>query len=179
MKKCKRNIILIFGYLLIIFVLFIPYHEEIYEISDIKPLTEDEIPEGGALRQYDYVVYRYNSLRGKYSIAKDIKPINPIFGSIIKKSLPENRFKFLPLYIVNIINHNSFIKWGRNLERENTKYFKIEIAFRKKYDGNFHYYKLNLEFYITEIVIILIAAGFTFILLCVVLSKSKKKGIKY
>lgn len=176
MSKCKRNIILIFGYLLIIGVFLIPYIKEIY-VSDIK---------------YASAQLKTSAQLKKEHTTGIIKREIPTFGCIYRRPLNQKGIIILPLYIRNLINHKSFIKWGRQLQNdfrlakkdkktltlEQLLEYEVDIEFNKKYKGSFQIYVLDLHFFLTELVIIILFGGFAYILFCVVLRKSEKRGEK-
>jgi hypothetical protein len=160
---CGRNTFLIFGFLIVLTSLFMPYKKEAYVTADS---LASEIPE-------------------KYG-----DPGEGTIGVLETKPLDDRGVKFFPFFISDAIRHREFLKWKdqttqegerirankETLEREDIYY--LEREFYKKYNGMFEYNNFWLEFYLTEILIILFIAGFSYILFCVVLKK-KKKTIRY
>jgi len=181
MSKYKRNILLIFGYLLIIWILFVPYRGEIYHLVEVKKYPEDWPSPSSSEPQNTAIQDAWEDL-----------PTVQIVGhkKIIRESLDKNEFKLLPLYVANVVNHRNFIKWKKQLEEElyNHVYkekkitieqlFHLQEEFIKKYNGEFRYDKLRFDFFLTELTIILLVGGCAYILFCVVLRKDEKKGEK-
>jgi len=119
MNKCKRNIILIFGYLLIMAILFVPYESETVQIV-----------QGPA-------------------------------GSI--KGDTDRGFVFIPVFVKNYTKY-------RDMDLE--KYFKsIKDNPKQVFSPVITKYLLNIDLLITEMYLIIVVAGFIFILFCVVLRK--------
>ena len=161
--RCTRNTFLIFGFLIVLTSLFMPYEREAYVTADS---VKAEIPE-------------------KYG-----DPGEGTIGILETKQLDKRGLKFFPFFISEAIQKRKFLKWRDQivvegerirankevLEREDIYY--LEREFYKKYDGTFEYDKFWFEFYLTEVLIILFMAGFSYILFCVILRK-KKKVVRY
>jgi len=109
MSKYKRNIFLIFGYLLIIWILFVPYRGEVYHLVEVKKYPEDWPSPSSSEPPNTATQDAWEDL-----------PTVQIVGhkEIIKESLDKNEFKLLPLYVANVVNHRNFIKWKKQLEEE-------------------------------------------------------------
>ena len=161
--RCEKNTFLIFGFILLLILLFIPYKREAYVTADS---LEARIPE-------------------KYG-----KSGSGNFGILLTKPLDQKGLKFFPFFISDAILHRKFIKWKDQTYEEGERIrankqvletedvFYLEREFYKKYDGIFSYDKFWLELYLTEVVLVLLLAGFSHILFCVVLRK-KKKVVRY
>ncbi len=174
MSKCKKNILLIFGYLLIVAILFIPYIKFAYYIPKYFIFENGKSKEIAAPPV-------------GYILDKPFKPASKLSS----KSLNRKGFRFLPLYLFDAISYQKFKNWKNQITKESTKYlneekkiitteelFKLEYKFIEKYKGYLIYDKVRLDFFLTELAIIILAGGFTYILFCVVLRKSEKRGEK-
>lgn len=111
--KCKRNIILIFGCLLIMAILFIPYNST------------------------------HVTLKNK---------TDPYSGIKLRITTKKSGYMFLPQYI----------------KTKATKFYDKDIGWDSYY--------LNTNLFIIEIAIIILMAGFDYILFCVFLRKPKKRN---
>lgn len=161
--RCQRNVFLIFGFLLVLTLLFIPYRRIAYVTADS---VEDKIPD-------------------KYG-----NPGEGTAGILIEQLQDQKGLKFFPFFISGVIQHRKFLEWkNRTLEEgdriradkevlEKEDIYYLERNFYKKYDGTFIYDKFWLELYLTEVLIIFLLASFANILFCVILRK-KKKVIRY
>jgi hypothetical protein len=163
MTRCKRNTLFVFGFLIVLTVIFVPYKRESYVTGDT---VEARIPE-------------------KYG-----DPGEGTAGILVTQQMDQKGLKFFPFFVSGAIQHHKFIEWkdrtveegeriraGKNV-LENKDIYYLEREFYKKYDGLFIYDKFWLEFYLTEILIIIFMVGFSYILFCVLLRK-KKKVIRY
>jgi hypothetical protein len=135
MSKCKRNILLIFGYFIIMAILFVPY-------------SKRDVPKPQPGFQLD---------QSLYTIPK------------------RNGFILTPILISKIIKANKEIEISKegiikSKEKSNT------INNFKEYAIVIGIYQLKLDFFFTEITLIFLTSGFAYILFCLVLRKSKKKG---
>lgn len=166
MRKCKRNILLVFCILLIIIILFFPCSEEAYfipalEVVDVGVYINDE-----PVKQNDKQI-----------------PIDPIE----KKLMAKIRYNFIVSYLTEYSSLKKFLDWKENrLKKLNemaekypsytisTEEMKFEEAFKKKYNNNFTFYRLKLSLILIELAIIILIACFSYILFCVVLRKEKK-----
>jgi hypothetical protein len=161
--RCQRNTFLLFGFLIVLTLLFLPYKREAYVTSDSM---EARIPE-------------------KYGNPGEGTP-----GILALQQLDQKGLKFFPFFVSDAIHHRKFLKWkDRTMEEgeqirsgkevlETEDIYYLEREFYKKYDGIFTYDKFWLEFYLTEILVILFTAGFSYILFCILLRK-KKKVVRY
>ncbi len=179
MSKCKRNLLLIFGYLLILALLFVPFAKEIYILTPFG-----EFPKGFPnIAPYD------PDSNDSWERLPSVEVIG--HKKITKKSINKNGVKFLPLYLINVINHKNFINWKKQEEEKPFNYldkekkiinkeelFRVQNEFIKKYNGEFRYDKLRIDFFLTELAIIILAGGFAYIFFCVVLRKAEKKREK-
>jgi hypothetical protein len=138
MNKCKRNILLIFGYLLIVAFLIVPCSK--YDVP--KP------PPGFVSEQPLYVFPK------KYS------------------------FVPIPILIQKIIKSNKEVKISKKgIIESKEESRQTESVEEEKYAYILSIYRLKLDFLLTEITVILLMAGFVYILFCIVLKRyEKKKG---
>jgi hypothetical protein len=129
MSKCKRNMLLIFGYLLIVAILFIPYKYERWEHFQDGSISITEVKSG-------YMLFPlYFKARKNVAVMTTLIPIEEL-----QKMTKEEKEKW------NKENPNKPVE----------------------------FYSFNIDIFLTEIVIILLIAGFLYILFCVVLKKEGK-----
>lgn len=129
MNKCKKNILLVFGYLLFVAILFVPYSSSFVEVemtykkSDLKPDSPPPLPM--------------------------FVPVEP----------------FDPLHYVKKTEKLKSEKHGWVF----SPYALISTLINKKH------FVINRNALETEIALILLTAGFAYILFCIVL---KKRGLE-
>jgi|GEM_PF-1771270 len=169
MNKCKKTILLVFGFLFIMAIFFIPFEKEAYLAHD--------------------------ALRLRAKIPKEYGGYWEIIGELKKVQLDEFGFQPLPLFIANRINHMEFLKWKKQKEDEWKKIqdkwdknkektfeteelYLIEREFYLTYGGKFIYNKFRVDFFITELAIVFLVGIFAYILVCVVLRRPEKTGEK-
>ena len=176
MKKCKRNIFLIFGYLLIVIVLFIPCEQGIYSLSEVDgypedvPELESGLPEGAPPPPLP-----------------DLIPVRVLdYRKMTKRTFHKIEIKPLPLYIVNLVNYQNFKKWKREKEKvwnsiiskdkiTIEELFYLQNEFIDEHDGEFRFFSINADIYVLEIMLTLLVAGFAYIIFCQVLRKREEE----
>lgn len=168
MNKCKRSIFLIFGYLLILAVVFIPCVYNSYVIPEYYNLETEETVKWP---------YEFNEI--------SMSNLTPRSG--IAKRFVSNEIKLVPFLIISVVKHGNYTKWRKRTEKEINEAQKgkkiftteeillLEVRFIEKYGGIFYFYELNTEFFLMEIAIILFVGSLAYILFCVMLRKEKRR----
>jgi len=89
MRKCKRNIILIFGYLLIVAILFIPYTKPYAKYTEKKGWQKKD----GFMFTPIFIYKLFNPEKSEYEYILDKKP--PEFSEEVDKFMEEEEYKKL------------------------------------------------------------------------------------
>lgn len=183
MSKCKRNILLVFGYLLTVSLLVLPTQNIFYNTSGERAIKNKitfipfYISKGIKYKKYKKWISSWPSPETK----KDIDIAKKAFTKLLRETEKElellkksDRSPERSAAEIKLEDQIKYIKSKSNDVEINIKRAELTDFFGKRP----YYHKLRFEFFITEIAIIIITAGFAYILFCVVLRKSEKKGEK-
>lgn len=111
------------------------------------------------------------------------------FGVLYKIETDNQGYASLPVYLRSYINHRNFLRWEIETKTKNTQIhprkigdtasseelFFLEREFYKKYGGKFVFYEFRIEVFITEILILLFAGGFSFVIIRMIKSEKHHK----
>lgn len=206
MVKCKRNILLIFGYLLIIPLLFLPCQKTVFNYSGERinvrkdviflPFFINKIVKFEKYKDWEkievpIILKHLEEIRIK---EKEIRTREDVLGNWaaygeflldpeIKLDSEELEYlKGMRIWLGENYDTKKFRNDIKHLKSEIYELKEIDLEKKKEFNNKFgekpYHYKLIVEIFSTELVIILLAGGFTYILFCVALKKREKKEEK-
>jgi preprotein translocase subunit SecF len=186
MSKCKKNILIIFGYLLVMAISFLPCKQFTFNI-------DGKWTEGGnkiiflpfyVNSEIKYIKkkkwlseYQLKSLQLQSSIEHSkrfIEELDEANKNLIEQGIREKEEWSLYNQTLQLISNEM-----KKINKNKTALDDIRLEFVNKVGNDkFIYSQLMVEMITTEIALILFVAGFLYILFCEILSKSKKEGEK-
>jgi len=193
MVKCKRNVILIFGYLLTVLILFVPYkltkfvwdgEKESYAYWNYEEnLTEVQREQ---LEKYNNAWDNYTFWKYEEKSGEEASKFTELIRSshIPRPPYPQEKvvrkkgFVFLPWFIrgkINQTKESKKFKEAGYLFRVNWLNTYQEKFYTFKEISKVNRYSINTDLIVIELVIFFLVAGFAYIIFCLVLRKDKKK----
>jgi hypothetical protein len=194
MSKCKKNVFLIFGYLLAIAILFLPCQKAFYDhMGDIKnpgnafafiPFYISKSIEYKKSKKWQSYwqpdIFRlFNAMKNWDSEFEHRETIDKFFNMISSTDMDEEQIKIMNKKFLDLIKSGELFEYEEDWKEFKTSLNRLkQEEFISKFGENIYYYRFNFEFFITEIIGIFLIGGFAYILFCVVLRKSEKRGEK-
>ena len=191
MSRCKINIILIFGFVLIVNLLFFPCNRIEYSIHYGVLIVEEGI-------EYSYPE-GYWEQKKKEKLKEERTPTGGRIFTIDELMLPAGTRRvsseyvkvFFPLVISRANKYKAYVKWessalllilekkneGRTVKEISEIYQKKIKEFHDKFGYQTYYYQFSIEFFFIELALLILIGSLSYIFFCVVLWKIREAGV--